>query len=490
MELFHKYYGSQCQLALDLMAQPEHRDEFTFAELLRLTTHDHAGVLAKQMIDELVNAGVLMRSENDTYCLGESMRPPLPLLERSYLAYLCTLPEAEPFLPPETLAHIHDHCGDIDRDFFAPFLVGVRQRIESVSPEVFRPMLMAIAQRKYVNYLYCPQNTDTWIPAEDMIPFRLEHSVLAGRWWVIVYLPDQDRPVKARMEHIKDVQVGQTHRFTEDQIRAVIRRLVEPDPVVLRIRPEKNALERAKLKTSVSRLVCILFPELEKLVPSLHLVSVYALLEEFPGAKQIAAANLTRLKFLLADASKGHYGRDMAVTIRDAAKTSIGSVMPAKSLELRHTIRLIRELDAEIADIEASIQSIMEELRSPITTIPGIGFRMAAMILAKVGDFSRFDSPDKVLAYAGLSPSTYQSGQLNNCYAHMEKRGSRYLRYAIYNATKYVCHWDPTFAAYLAKKPAEGKHYNVALSHAAKKLVRLIFALEKSGMPYQPRTAA
>ncbi len=84
---------------------------------------------------------------------------------------------------------------------------------------------------------------------------------------------------------------------------------------------------------------------------------------------------------------------------------------------------------------------------------------MGAMILAEVGDFSRFDSPDKLLAYAGMSPSTYQSGQLNNCYAHMEKRGSRYLRFAIYNATKYVCLWDPTFAAYLAKKRAEGKRY-------------------------------
>ena len=113
------------------------------------------------------------------------------------------------------------------------------------------------------------------------------------------------------------------------------------------------------------------------------------------------------------------------------------------------------------------------------------GYRMAAMILAEVGDFTRFDSPDKLLAYAGMSPSTYQSGQLKNCYPHMEKRGSRYLRYALYNATKYVCHWDPAFADYLAKKRAEGKHYNVALSHAAKKLVRLIFAMEKSGMPYR-----
>ena len=242
--------------------------------------------------------------------------------------------------------------------------------------------------------------------------------------------------------------------------------------------------ERAKLKSSVSRLVCILFPELEKLVPTLHMVSVYALLEEFPGAKQIAGAHLTRLKTLLHGASRGRYGRDMAVEIRDAARNSIGSRMPAKSLELRHTIHLIRELNTEIEEIEAEIQAIMDEIHSPITTIPGIGHRMGAMILAETGDFSRFESPDKLLAYAGLSPSTYQSGQLKNCYAHMEKRGSRYLRYAIFNATKYVCLWDPTFAAYLAKKRAEGKHYNVAISHAAKKLVRLIFALEKSGQPY------
>ena len=92
--------------------------------------------------------------------------------------------------------------------------------------------------------------------------------------------------------------------------------------------------ERGRLKQSIARLVCILFPELEKLVPTLHMVSVYALLEEFPGAKQIAEANLTRLKTLLHDASRGHYGRDMAVNIRETARKSIGSVMPAKSLEL------------------------------------------------------------------------------------------------------------------------------------------------------------
>ena len=246
--------------------------------------------------------------------------------------------------------------------------------------------------------------------------------------------------------------------------------------------------DRARLKTSVTRLVNILFPELEKLVPTLHMNSVYALLSEFPGAKQIASCHLTRLVHLLSESSKGHYNRNKAIEIREAASTSIGSVMPAKSLELKHTIHLIKVLSEEIDEIETLIREIMDENPSPILSIPGISYRMGTMILAEIGDFTRFNSPDQILAYAGLSPSTYQSGKLANAYPHMEKRGSRYLRYALFNATKFVCNWDPVFAAYLAKKRAEGKHYNVAISHAAKKLVRVICAIQKSGKPYCPAT--
>ena len=243
--------------------------------------------------------------------------------------------------------------------------------------------------------------------------------------------------------------------------------------------------ERARLKTSVARLVSILFPELEKLVPTLHMASVYALLSEFPGATFIAAAHLTRLKHLLNEASKGRYGRDMALVIREAAATSIATAMPAKSLELKHTIHLIKVLSVEIDEIESAINTIMDTLNSPITSIPGIKNRMGAMILAEIGDFSRFDNPDQILAYAGLSPTTYQSGQMISSYAHMEKRGSRYLRYALFNAAQYVCIWDPTFKSYLAKKRAEGKHYYVAISHACKKLVRVIYRMQLTGEAYR-----
>ena len=193
--------------------------------------------------------------------------------------------------------------------------------------------------------------------------------------------------------------------------------------------------QRAQLKQSVSRLVTILFPELEKLVPSLHLASVYTLLSELPSVREIASCHLAHLTKLLESASKGRYSRKKAIEIRESDRTSISSNMPARSLELRHTLRLIGELDSEITEIESEIKRIMDRISSPILTIPGTGYRMGVMILAEIWDFSRFDSPDKILAYAGASPSTYQSGQLESSYSHMEKRGSRYLRFALINAT-------------------------------------------------------
>ncbi len=247
--------------------------------------------------------------------------------------------------------------------------------------------------------------------------------------------------------------------------------------------------ERSKLKASLSRLVNILFPELEGLTSTLHCKAIYDLLLEFPGAQAVAASNLRHLTCLLEKSSKGHFKRVKAVQIREAATRSIASHLPAKELEMKHTIRRIREINEEIKEIESEIKKIMDDIDSPILTIPGISYTIGAMIIAEIGDFSRFESPDKILAYAGCSPSTYQSGQMYSSHAKMEKRGSKYLRWALLNAAKYVCNWEPTFAAYLEKKRKEGKHYNVAISHAAKKLLRVIYHLEITGESFVPQTS-
>ncbi|MBR3552604.1 MAG: IS110 family transposase [Clostridia bacterium] len=250
-----------------------------------------------------------------------------------------------------------------------------------------------------------------------------------------------------------------------------------------------KVFEKSKLKASLSRLVNILFPELEGLTSTLHCKAIYDVLLEFPSAQKVASANLRHLTCLLEKSSKGRFKRDKAIQIREAAVRSISVHLPAKELELRHTIRRIRDVGEEIAEIEAEIKLIMDEIDSPITTIPGIGYTLGAMIIAEIGDFSRFDSPDKILAFAGCSPSTYQSGQLYSSHAKMEKRGSKYLRWALLNAAKYVCNWEPTFADYLEKKRKEGKHYYVAISHAAKKLLRVIYHLEMNGEAFVPQAS-
>lgn len=242
--------------------------------------------------------------------------------------------------------------------------------------------------------------------------------------------------------------------------------------------------ERAKLKSSIARLVNILFPELEKIFCSIHLATVYQLLSSYPGASYIADAPFDELSDIITTSSKGRFDCSKVQLIKENAQNSIGSKMPAKSLELKHTIKLIQELDSEIDEIENEIKIIMDKINSPILTIPGISYRMGAMIIAEIGSFSNFDSPDKILAFAGLSPSTYQSGNFNSSHSHMEKRGSKYLRYALFNATKFVCNWEPTFSTYLSKKRSEGKHYNVAISHAIKKLVRVMFHLERTGQTF------
>lgn len=253
----------------------------------------------------------------------------------------------------------------------------------------------------------------------------------------------------------------------------------------------KQVAERGKLKTAISRLVTILFPELEKLVCEIHRKSIYAMLLTYPGAHYLAKANLTKLTNILWENSQGHFGREDAIRFREAARNTIArghEVVESDSIELKMTIHLIRVYDKNIAELDEKIEAIVTiEVNPAIRTIPCMGGTIGALVIAEIGDINRFDDVDKLLAYTGMSPSIYQSGQKENCHPHMEKRGSRYLRYAMYNLTQRVCQHDDYFNAYLSKKIAEGKHYNVALSHAAKKLVRLIYAIYKSGQPYVAR---
>ena len=116
------------------------------------------------------------------------------------------------------------------------------------------------------------------------------------------------------------------------------------------------------------------------------------MLLKYPSAKDIAKSSFSKLANLLEVSSKGKIDREKAKEIRNLARKSVGVYFSAKAMELRQTIELIQFLDSNIAEIEVQIQELMQD--SPITSIPGVGFKMAAIIHAEIGDFERFSSPD------------------------------------------------------------------------------------------------
>lgn len=236
---------------------------------------------------------------------------------------------------------------------------------------------------------------------------------------------------------------------------------------------------RSKLKLSVTRLIDIIFPELPDLVWSVHQNSCYQLLLEFPSPESIKKCHLTHLTNVISKASRGKYGRERAIQLRESAGNSIGSSNRSLTFELQQTIRLIQSVQNEINELDKQIKIVVDELDTPLMTIPGIGYTIAAIILVEIGDINNFSSPSKLLAFAGMEPSTYQSEKYNASNTPMVKRGSAYLRWAIMQAARLVPMRDPTFAAYMNKKRAEGKHFNVARSHVGKKLIRVIYYLLK-----------
>ena len=148
-------------------------------------------------------------------------------------------------------------------------------------------------------------------------------------------------------------------------------------------------------------------------------------------------------------------------------------------------IDIFSQLDSKVDETEALIKECVLKINPPMLTIPGIGVESAAVILAEFSDFSKFQNPAQLLSFAGLEPGYFQSGTSEST-GKMVKHGSSYLRYTLMNCAQSVANYEPIFAEYYSKKRAEGKTYRVALSHVAKKLVRVIFTLQTKNLVYDP----
>lgn len=236
--------------------------------------------------------------------------------------------------------------------------------------------------------------------------------------------------------------------------------------------------QRTRLKIQLTSYVDQSFPEIQYFFKSgIHQKSVYALLKEAPTPKDLTSMHMTHLAHLLDSASHGRFKKDTAKELRVLAQKSVGTCDSALSLQVTQSIEQIELLDKQVQTVESQMEQLVRFQDSVIMTIPGISYVNGGMILGEIGDISRFSSPNKLLAFAGLDPSVYQSGNFNASHTKMSKRGSKVLRFALMNAAHNVVKNNATFRMYYDKKMAEGRsHYN-ALGHCAGKLVRIIYKM-------------
>lgn len=171
--------------------------------------------------------------------------------------------------------------------------------------------------------------------------------------------------------------------------------------------------------------------------------------------------------------------------LKQLARNTVGHPDDFLLSEMAMVIDIFSQLDSKVDETEKLIEKCVLKINPPMLSIPGIGIESAAVILAEFGDFSKFESPAQLLSFAGMEPGYFQSGTSEST-GKMVKHGSSYLRYTLMNCARSVVNYEPTFAEYYAKKRAEGKTYRVALSHTAKKFVRVIFTLQTKNLVYDP----
>lgn len=241
---------------------------------------------------------------------------------------------------------------------------------------------------------------------------------------------------------------------------------------------QKTIKLRTRLKIQLTTYVDQVFPELQYFFKSdLHQKAVYAVLKEAPSPDRVASMHMTHLAKLLKTVSHGHFTKEQTKELRVLAQKSVGANDSTLSIQITQSIEQIELLDSQLKKIEAEMTDIMKFNDSVIMTIPGIGYINGGMILGEIGDIHRFSNPNKLLAFAGLDPSVYQSGNFQTRRTRMSKRGSRVLRYALVNAAWNVIRNNDTFKAYYDTKKAEGRtHYN-ALGHCSGKLVSIIWKM-------------
>ena len=247
---------------------------------------------------------------------------------------------------------------------------------------------------------------------------------------------------------------------------------------------------RTEIKLRIGTIMEQIFPEYEKQFSSLWVSTSMGILEKYLTPENIENAPIDELFEIIKDKSHNRLTRAKAISIKGAAADTFGIkiAQDAFSFQLKQLIDRMNFLDKQIEALDCQILEYYEKFDCYLHTIPGIGMIAAATILAEIGDINRFKSSSALVAFAGIDPTVRQSGEFSSTHNHMSKRGSPYLRHAIFLAATTCSFHNSPLNAYYKKKREQGKHHLTATGAVARKLTTVIYAVLRDGKPYEPKS--
>lgn len=230
-----------------------------------------------------------------------------------------------------------------------------------------------------------------------------------------------------------------------------------------------------------------IFPEYTQIFSDTFGKTSKEILTKYPLPKDILNEDLESLAKVLSTSSKGRLGYSKAEQLQNLAKESFGIKFATEALvmEIKSILSTIEHLQNQVSKLDEKIAVLLRSLGTTIETIPGIGPILGAIIVSEIGDINRFSHASKLVAYAGIDPTVKQSGEFNATKNRMSKRGTPYLRRALWTASIVAAFNDPNLHEYYLKKKNEGKHHGTIIGAIARKLIYRIFIVLKDNIPYQ-----
>ena len=235
-----------------------------------------------------------------------------------------------------------------------------------------------------------------------------------------------------------------------------------------------------KAKLAVNGLVQVIFPEFKTLFSNIYGDSAIAVLKTYGTPKALARAHVNKVASLLHGRCKCTAERLIA-----AAKSSVGISEPHYAFQLMDAIEEMEHIARRIKSYDVQIKAYVDELCPNLLSIPGVGYTTAGLIAGEIRDITRFHSAESLISYCGIDVTVYESGKYKAKNCIPSKKGSKYLRYALFQVSRIIWQHDPVFRSYYEKKQAEGKHYYVILGHIQKKVIRVIYSILKNGSTYK-----